>query len=61
MSIGHERKLSDEAIADIQENCGQACPCCGFVRTQAAFARKYKVSPTLISFVVNKRKHFAKK
>lgn len=59
--MGHERKLSDEAIEDIRKNCGQKCPCCGFVQTQAAFARKYKVSPALISFVVGRKKHFAKK
>lgn len=48
-------RLSDEAIKDIRDHFKKRCTQYG----AGAFAKKYGVSPTTISYVVNFRKHYA--
>lgn len=48
-------RLADEAIADIRTNFKKRCP----INGAAAFSKKYGVSATTISYVVNFKKHYA--
>ncbi|WP_258554357.1 HNH endonuclease signature motif containing protein [Oligella urethralis] len=47
-------RLSDSAIEDIRTNFKKRCP----VNGANAFAKKYGVSTTTISYVINRRKHY---
>lgn len=57
--LGHEKKLSDKDIAEIRRLFKKKCPVCGNKEwTQKKIAEKFGVSPTLIHWVIQRKRHF---